>query len=389
MAVIYTKNRSEILSQMVNSLEKNAGITSTSPGSIARAFAEAVADQIGDLYSVLKYNIDQTMINTASGRNLDLIGELYSVPRKQITDTIASDRNLANVVFSIAKVYSKDLVIPKGTTVFNDISNSSSFQFRYLLSGDVTIPAGAKKAFGQILPSSGNQANTAAAGTLTRHDFITPPGVILAVQNVKDVYSEINTENDEAYRRRIIRSVKLYSTGTAESIRLAALSIKGVRDVKIREGSFGMGSCDVIVVPEGPTLAGTLDSVVYRELLAYKPVGIKLNVRVAQRVPVSVSANIILPIGNSSISAASIANQAAYFVKRYLNSLTVGDTVDASVIQSQIMSSSDLIGEVIINQMTVNGVEIPKNNYQLQSERSYLVAGTVEIYPAIIGSTQY
>lgn len=389
MAVIYTKNRSEILSQMVNSLEKNAGITSTSPGSIARAFAEAVADQIGDLYSVLKYNIDQTMINTASGRNLDLIGELYSVPRKQITDTIASDRNLANVVFSIAKVYSKDLVISKGTTIYNDISNSSSFQFRYILSADVTIPAGARKAFGQILPSSGNQAHTAAAGTLTRHDFITPPGVILSVQNVKDVYSEINIENDESYRRRIIRSVKLYSTGTAESIRLAALSIKGVRDVKIREGSFGMGSCDVIVIPEGPMLSGTLDSIVYRELLAYKPVGIKLNVRIAQRVPVSVSANIILPIGNSSISAASIANQAAYFVKRYLNSLTVGDSVDASVIQSQIMSSSDLIGEVIISQMTVNGVEIPKSNYQLQSERSYLVAGSVEIYPAIIGSTQY
>jgi uncharacterized phage protein gp47/JayE len=389
MAVIYTKNRSEILSQMVNSLEKNAGITSTSPGSIARAFAEAVADQIGDLYSVLKYNIDQTMINTASGRNLDLIGELYSVPRKQITDTIASDRNLANVVFSIAKVYSKDLIISKGTTVYNDISNNSSFQFRYLLSGDVTIPAGSRKAFGQILPSSGNQAHTAAAGTLTRHDFIAPPGVILSVQNVKDVYSEANTENDEAYRRRIIRSVKLYSTGTAESIRLAALSIKGVRDVKIREGSFGMGSCDVIVVPEGPMLAGTLDSVVYRELLAYKPVGIKLNVRVAERVPVSVSANIILPIGNSSVSAVSIANQAAYFVKRYLNSLTVGDSVNASVIQSQILSSSDLIGEVIINLMTVNGVEIPKNNYQLQSERSYLVAGAVEIYPAIIGSTQY
>lgn len=329
------------------------------------------------------------MINTASGRNLDLIGELYSVPRKQITDTIASDRNLANVVFSIAKVYSKDLIISKGTTVYNDISNSSSFQFRYLLSGDVTIPAGSRKAFGQILPSSGNQAHTAAAGTLTRHDFIAPPGVILSVQNVKDVYSEVNTENDEAYRRRIIRSVKLYSTGTAESIRLAALSIKGVRDVKIREGSFGMGSCDVIVVPEGPMLAGTLDSVVYRELLAYKPVGIKLNVRVAERVPVSVSANIILPIGNSSVSAVSIANQAAYFVKRYLNSLTVGDSVDASVIQSQILSSSDLIGEVIINLMTVNGVEIPKNNYQLQSERSYLVAGAVEIYPAIIGSTQY
>ena len=105
MAIIYTKTKTEILDQILNSLEKNAGITSTSPGSIARAFAEAMSDQIGDLYTILKYNVDQTMISTASGRNLDLIGELYSVPRKFVSQQVAEDRNIANILFAISKPY--------------------------------------------------------------------------------------------------------------------------------------------------------------------------------------------------------------------------------------------------------------------------------------------
>ena len=128
MAVVYSKDRSEILAQILNSLERNAGITSVSPGSIARAFAEAVSDQMGDLYSILKYNIDQTMLATASGRNLDLIGELYSVKRKLVSPEIVADRQIANVIFSISKPYSRDIVIPKDTVVYNDVSNNASFQ---------------------------------------------------------------------------------------------------------------------------------------------------------------------------------------------------------------------------------------------------------------------
>ena len=52
------------------------------------------------------------------------------------------------------------------------------------------------------------------------------------------------------------------------------------------------------------------------------------------------------------------------------------------------MLASDLISDVVLNSISVQGVEIPKENYELPSERSYLVAGIVEIYPAIIGYTQ-
>ena len=388
MAIIYTKTKTEILDQILNSLEKNAGITSTSPGSIARAFAEAMSDQIGDLYTILKYNVDQTMISTAAGRNLDLIGELYSVPRKFVSQQVAEDRNIANVIFAISKPYSKDIAIPKDTLIYNDISSTSSLQFQYKLVGDVVIASGSTRAYGQVSAAFSDRTYTAAIGSLNKHNFISPPGVILSVNNIKEVTNQIDYESDDSYRKRIIRSIKANTTGTAEAIRLSALSVRGVRDIRIREGSYGMGSCDVIVVPESPSYSASLDQSVSQELQRVKPIGIRMNVRVAQRVPVSVSANILLAAGSSQLLNNGVANQSAYFLKRYLNSFTIGDTLSIDSIKSQIMLASDLISDVIINSISVNGVEIPKENYQLPTERSYLVAGIVEIYPAIIGYTQ-
>lgn len=384
MTILYTKSKVEILDQIMNSLEKNAGITATSPGSIARAFAEAISDQIGDLYTMLRYNIDQTMISTASGRNLDLIGELYSVPRKLISEEIAGDRNIANIVFSISKPYSKDILIPKDTLVFNNINSSSTIQFKYKLVGDVTIPTSSTRVYGQVVAAFSDATYTASIGSLSKHNFISPPGVIVSVTNVKEVVSQINYESDDAYRRRIIRSVKVNTNGTAESLRLSALSVRGVKDVRIREGSFGMGSCDIIVVPESGSFPNGLEREISQSIQSIRPVGIRMTVRVAQRIPVSISANVLLTSGTEN-AATGIANQAAYFAKKYLNSFTIGDVLDITLLKNSIMSASDLISEVIINSISVNGTEVPKENFQLPSERSYMVAGLVELYPAIIG----
>jgi uncharacterized phage protein gp47/JayE len=389
MAIFYTKTKSEILSQIMNSLSRNAGITNTSPGSIARAFADAVSDQIGDLYTILKYNMDQTMISTASGRNLDLIGELYSVKRKQVTETLAADRNLANVIFSIAKSYSRTITIPKGTLVYNDIATEANLQFPFSLANDVSIEMGSKRSYGQVVPSFSGQSFTAAVGTLTRTNFIPPPGVVLSVQNIKEIHNRIDYESDENYRRRIIRSVKLYSAGTVEAIRLASLAVKGVRDVRIREATYGIGSCDVIIVPESVSTTPVIERFVREQLVDYRPVGINLVVSMATRVPVGAVVNLILSSGVPESSGNSIATQVAYFMKRYLNSLTIGDNLNIETMRGQAFMASDLISEVSFSSITVGGIEIPQENYSLSSDRAYMAAGLVAVYPAIMGAGKY
>jgi len=196
-------------------------------------------------------------------------------------------------------------------------------------------------------------------------------------------------EGDDNYRRRISMSIKERSYGTAESLRLSALAIPGVRDVRIRESSYGLGSCDIIVVPESQSLDPLFVQTLADNLSGKKPVGIKLNIRIAERVPISVVANIVLPQGLAPAAITAIESQASTFVKKYLNSFTIGGSIAFSDIESAIRTSSDFIRSVNILSVTSRGQEVPKGVFRLNSEREYIIAGTTSIFSVIMSSQGY
>lgn len=387
MPIVHTKTKTEILSKMLIALERDAGITATYPGSIARAFAEALSIEIGDLYEALKFAVDQTSIATASGRSLDLIGELYGVRRRAISPEMEIERSNFNIEFYIPKPSSADITIPKDTLVFNDVTEFSSRQYQYRVLEPIVIIAGTTKAFGKVAPSFRSEDFTAAKDTLTRHNFTASEGSIVFCTNPKEVFSMPGMESDESYRRRIAFSVKEKSYGTAESLRLNALAVPGVRDVRIRESSYGMGSCDVIIVPEGQFISPSFVQNVVENLSLKKPVGIKLNIRIAERIPVSLTVNLVLPRGVSSSAAQAIESQVSLFLKRYINSLTIGDSISLADIESQVRYASDLVRSVNILSATVKGQELPKGTFSLSSEREYMIAGTISVFSVIMAAT--
>jgi uncharacterized phage protein gp47/JayE len=389
MAVYGSKTRSQILVSMLNALEANAGVTAIYPGSVARAFAEAVSSEISDLYEAFRYSCEQGDLLTASGRSLDLIGDLYGIQRKSVSSYVAEERASNNIQFTLDKAYSADIVIPQGTLVYNDVSNFVTKQYSFTLVNSVTIPAGVKMAYGRIEPSFNDNTYVAPRNSLVRHNFVAPATVIVYCTNPKEVQSVLNSESDSSYRRRIISSMKSKVSGTAESVRFSALSVKGVRDVRIREASYGIGSCDVIVVPESASLLAKLGEDVLSAIAAVKPVGIKFNVRIAEKVSISVSANITVSPGNSSQVLNSVNRQAELFMTRYLNSLTIGDTLSISKIEQNIMSSSDIIRGVNITSISANGRQMPLRDYTPTSVREYIGAGNISVNSVIIGASSY
>lgn len=389
MSVYGIKSKSDILVSILNSLQKDAGISAVYPGSIARAFAEAFSSEMSDLYESLKFNIMQGDLSTASGRNLDLIGDLYGISRKSITDYASEDRQSFNIEFFIDKPHSADITIPKDTLVYNDVSNFMSKQYGFKLSGDVVIGRGTVRAYGRVEPNFSDNAYVAPINSLTKHNFFSPAGVILFCNNPKEVYSNVNSESDSNFRRRIIASIKSKSIGSAESVRFAALSVRGVRDVRIREGSYGMGSCDIVVVPEAAASLSNLPQNVLIAVNAVKPVGIRFNVRIAEKVNVSVDATIRLSMGVSDTLAAGIRNQATLFVKRYLNSLTIGDILSVSQIESEIKRSSDYVQGVVISNLSADGKTMALKDFSPETVKKYIAAGSINVSSAIMGSANY
>lgn len=389
MAVYGVKNKSEILVSILNGLERNAGITAVYPGSIARAFAESISSEISDLYEAFRFTVSQSNLSTASGRNLDLIGDLYGVSRKSVTNFVAEERQSFNIEFFLDKPHSADISIPAGTLLYNDVSNFTTKQYSYKLSSAVIIAAGSTRAYGRAEPNFSDNSYVAPKNTLTKHNFIAPPTVIVFSNNPKEIYSNITSESDDNYRRRILSSLKTKAPGTVESVRFAALSVKGVRDVRIREATYGIGSCDIIVVPEVSSAIKSLPQAILSAINSVKPVGVRFNVRVAEKISVSLAATVTIPSGNSDAVVTGIRNQAALFVKRYLNSLTIGDTVSFSQLEQQIKSSSDLIRGVTFNSFTADGKELPLKDFMPNSVKEYISAGNINIYSVIIGSSNY
>lgn len=389
MAMYGIKDRSEIIVSVLNSLEKNADITAVNPGSIARAFAEAFSSEVSDLYEAMKFNITQSNLTTASGRNLDLIGELYGVSRKTITNLVADERQSFNIEFFLDKPHVTDVIIKSGTNVYNNIVNFTGKQYSFRLIGDVVIPSGSIRAYGRVEPNFSDNSYVAPRNSLTKHNFIAPASVIIFCNNPKEVYSNISSESDDNYRRRIVASMKTKANGTAESVRFAALSVRGVRDVRIREASYGIGSCDIIIVPEVSSAVKALPDLILTSINAVKPIGVRFNVRIAEKVIINLSMTISLAAGNSQLAINAIRNQASLFVKRYLNSLTIGDAVSISMIEQQVKSSSDLIRGVTFNAMNADGKDLPIEDYMINSVKQYPSAGNINVYSVIIGSNVY
>ena len=384
-----TKDKAQIVNSILDSLQQNAGIAAVQPGSVARAFAEAMGSEIADLYSSLSFTLRQGGLATASGRNLDLIGDLYNIKRKDISDNAAAERQSYNIEFYIQAPYSVDIVIPKGTIVYTNVDNFSTKQYKFKLNGTVVIAASTTKAYGLVIPDFTDNTYTAPVGSLTRHNFISPPGVVLYCNNPKEVYAIINSESDDNYRSRIIAALKTKTAGTVEAVRFAALSIKGVRDVRLRESSYGLGSCDVILVPESTAEIKTMPEIVYNTIIGVKPVGVRFNIRVAEKMSINIRATVTLSSSATESMASAITNQASLFVRRYLNSGTIGSVVSISEIERQIKLSSDYIKFVTINSFDADGKDIPLKDFRPYSDKMYTVAGSISINSDIMGINNY
>jgi uncharacterized phage protein gp47/JayE len=380
------KSKEQMLVATLNALQKNAGISAISPGSIARAFAEAIHSEISDLYNSLKVSIEQSNLSTASGINLDMIGTLYNVQRRTISSELVPERVTGNIEFYLNTTHSSTVTIPKGTLVYNDTTAFSSTQYQYELNSDVVISTGNTRAYGSVKAKFPDNNVTAARNTLVKHNFISPPGIVVYCNNPKEVYSSLNSESDDNYRRRIVSGIRGSASGTAESVRFAALSVKGVRDVKIREASLGVGTCDIVVIPETQAGITIMSQLVYEKIKSVKPVGINMNLRIATKKLVDVSATLTLREGTSGAIARSVENQSKIFLNRYLNSLTIGDSVSISEIERQMKLSSELIMSVTVGNIKVDNKNIPNKDYRLSDDKSYMAAGTLSLFSVIMGA---
>ncbi len=363
MAAFIKKDRGEILNQALDTLTKTTPISARSPGSIARALTEAFTTELGDLYDVLDYNISQSLISTATGQGLDNIGALFGVTRNSLTQSSIIDATTGSFYFYVNSAFASDINIPKGTTVYTDLGGFVGAQIKFETAGDVTIVAGRKKVFVPLLPANSLAKSSVGANTLTKHNMTSPSGTLIRCTNPKPISAAPQYETDADFRIRITKQLRVNTTGTAESLRFALLTVRGVRDVVINSASYGLGGAEIVIVPDERGATANFLSEVRARINQVRPVGVRIIVTTPTPLLFSITANLILGLGLLDGEKNAILLKVENDIKIYLNSLMPNEPLVYNRLIQIILDVSEKIKDVQITKYAPNGSQAVRNNY--------------------------
>lgn len=376
------KTKEQIFNEALRKIQVSTPITSTSPGSVARAITEAFAQQLGDMYGVLDFNVSQTFISTAQGRSLDLIGDLYGVQRKTLSNTAAMDKSLGVFYFYTDSPAPQDITISAGTTISTNTNGNIGLSFDYVTTEEVTIPTGRTRVYASIRPLFTDSMFTAGVGTVTIISplFIQPTNATVKATNPKQIQAQVGYEDDNSYRTRIVKQIRTASGGTMEAMRFAGLGVNGVRDIMIREAPYGLGSFEAIVVAEDNLINGPVLAAATNAMQAIRPAGVRMFVRQPDLLPVDVHASIILRT-NVTVDTNDIARRTEVGILRFLNKPLVGSPLVYNQLIQAIMDATDVVTDVTITKLAVNGVEILRKNYTPESDQQ-IIPGEIQVSTA-------
>jgi hypothetical protein len=302
------------------------GITQTSPGGKARAFSDAVGNEIGGLESRSFAALGQTLLPYATGDNLDFIGEMFGVPRiqAQTGSSPVSDNNFVFYVQSgnFGNINSgNSITVPAGTL----LSTASAYGPTYTTNNPILLPSSSNSvpfsatsttdgSFGNVLPNA-----------ITNHNFQGYTNFrygSLLVTNNYGVVTGVDEEDDTDYRYRI--NLKISSkNGAAESdLRLAILLVPGIQNVVfVRQA--GTYLCYVYATsPTVPTSVMQLVQAQMNTVTAWPLVGTAVQ---PDLVGISLSTTVTFVSGaTESQQSAAIAN-AQTAAANYINNLDSAD----------------------------------------------------------------
>jgi len=159
--------QTDILSALAQS-----GIRQLAPGAKARAFADIIADKLGQLGAESFNNLNQVLLPFASGNSLDRIGGVYGINRIQQQNAY-SDQSDSNFSFYVRTGTfgdinnGADIFIPSNTQIFTGDPGGPV----YLSTNAITLLAGNSQQYfsaTSLLPGSDGNA---ADGVFNRHSF--------------------------------------------------------------------------------------------------------------------------------------------------------------------------------------------------------------------------
>lgn len=345
---IFAEREEKIFGDILFDLVDNTAITRSSPGSKARALAQAVSKKLGRMWTQFDVNIVQSFVNGAEGKYLDFIGSMMGVARlgEQPASIVRDDKLIKfyTDLGTFGTINSNvSITIPAGQIISTGKDSTGTL---YRMPFTTILPNNVSEYFVAAESLATGDAANVGKNTLIYHDFNSYSDALnktLKVTNTAEIFLSRSLESDSNYRFRIANQVVAAEQANATAIRLSALSVPGVADVILIPFNRGIGTYDLLIksttpkVPEG--LITTVDSAISRVTAQ----GIVPYVRKPKETGMSMVGTITTKRKISEEEETSIISAATENVRAYIDNLDIGEEFILNEIIERVLSVSDVI----------------------------------------------
>lgn len=348
---LFAKDSNEILQKAIDFLSQNTALNATSPGSKVRAIAETLKTLTADAYTVFDTNVAIGFVYGASGKYLEWLGDIFGLQKRKASTADASDSHQVIKFFTIDGTFgsinnNQDIVIPYGTEVWAELNGA---KVRFTVSSEVTLPKNDSEKYisvSAILP--GAQSNV-PAGAVRYHNFNSYADFkrgVLRVLNLDSIANGQDEESDDNFRFRIINNKLSAMAANETAIRLAALSVPGVADVRISDRYFGAGTAYVFIKSTTPMLSEAILARVQEEIDVVKAGGFNVLAMGPDYKYVEVELSVAFKDRTTADEIEQARESIRTVITSYINNLDIAEPLIINEMANRVFSSHPKIKSI-------------------------------------------
>jgi uncharacterized phage protein gp47/JayE len=303
----------------------NTGIRQFAAGGKARAYADIVADKLGELETREFVNLGETLLPYATGQNLDFLGEIFGVARlaEQAGSVGSTDQNFRFYVKTgtFADINNgQNIVVPANVRITTADPNGPVF-----LSDPITLLAAQSQTYFSARSATTGADGNANQKVFTAHNFTayadSPFGSLL-VTNDFGIVGGRDEETDDNYRYRIQLQLASQSGANEAAIRFEILQVPGIQDIVFEAHA---GTFDVYVYGIATQISANLLDAVQQKISTKVAFPLTGNALSPDLVGVSLSTTVSLGSSVSVTDQSIILANAANAAQDYINNLGIGN----------------------------------------------------------------
>lgn len=268
----FERTTESIVASSLDKLSRRTNITRLSPGGKTRVLLDIMSEEQGDQHLTFDENLMQVFIKFADNRFLDFIGDMWNLPRREATHTSAEGNNMMFYVSSgtFGDINGgSSILIEQGSTVSTVAATDSIITpgietqsvIEYVTTEDVTATNTSSFVYVPVRAKIEGSSSIVPRNVLLEHDvtnYLQSGSNTLKCTNRYAISNGEERESKESYRYRLANSFKARQMAIPIAIRIAALSVPGVSDVKEVICEQGPGTYSLYILSRTPTTSPLL-----------------------------------------------------------------------------------------------------------------------------------